>query len=164
MSRTNSFVVREIGPEDSQWLAGILIEHWSAVVIARCGQLIDASLLPGFVAEAGGEPIGLLTYRIDGDQCEVVTLNSLQEGSGVGSALLERAVQAARRNGCTRLWLITTNDNLDAIRFYSRRGMRLVAVHLNALDESRKLKPTIPRFGHYDLPIQDELEFEFILG
>lgn len=160
----SQFVVREITAEDVRWVTSFLVEHWSATVIASRGQLINAAKLPGFTAMSNGEPIGLLTYRIDSDQCEVVTLNSLREGIGVGATLLECAVQAARKNGCRRLWLITTNDNLDAIRFYFKRGMRLVAVHLDALDDSRRLKPSIPLRGNHDLPLQDELEFETILG
>lgn len=145
------------------WLTRILVENWDATTVASRGQRIDASVLPGFVAITNGRRIGLITYRICNDQCEIVTLNSNQGGIGIGTALLESVVQIARKCGCRRLWLITTNDNLDAIRFYSRRGMRLVAVHLDAIVESRKLKPSIPQRGSFGIPLQDELEFELIL-
>jgi ribosomal protein S18 acetylase RimI-like enzyme len=91
----------------------------------------------------------------------VVTLHAAQKVRGLGSALLEAAREKARELGCCRLWLITTNDNDPAIEFYERRGMALVAVHENALEESRRLKPEIPLTGLEGRPIRDELEFEY---
>jgi hypothetical protein len=60
------------------------------------------------------------------------------------------------------VWLVTTNDNLDALRFYQRRGLRLVAVHAGAVDEARRLKPEIARVGEYGIPIRDEIELELV--
>jgi hypothetical protein len=68
------------------------------------------------------------------------------------------------RRGRGRLWLITSNDNLNAIRFYQRRGMRLTAVHRGAIDEARQIKPSIPLIGEHGIPIHDELELELRLG
>jgi ribosomal protein S18 acetylase RimI-like enzyme len=66
--------------------------------------------------------------------------------------------------GCRRLWLITTNDNTPAIRFYQRQGMRVVAVHHNAIVDARRIKPEIPEFGVDGQPICDEIEFEIDLA
>ncbi|HEX6140904.1 MAG TPA: 2-oxo-4-hydroxy-4-carboxy-5-ureidoimidazoline decarboxylase, partial [Candidatus Limnocylindria bacterium] len=64
-------------------------------------------------------------------------------------------------SGHHRLWLVTTNDNLDALHFYLRRGMRVAAVHAGAVDRDRALKPEIPRFnGSNGLPIRDLVELE----
>jgi ribosomal protein S18 acetylase RimI-like enzyme len=83
----------------------------------------------------------------------------------VGSALIAEVEQIARRAGCTRLWLITTNDNVDALRFYQRRGFRLAALRPGAVDDSRtRLKPEIPDVGDHDIPIRDELELEQEIG
>jgi Acetyltransferase (GNAT) family len=68
-----------------------------------------------------------------------------------------------REAGCRRVWLITTNDNLRALRFYQRRGFRLVAVHPDALARSRELKPSIPEIGLDGIPLRDELELELLL-
>ena len=119
--------------------------------------------LPGFAAFDGGRPVGLATYAIEGASCECVTLDSLAEGAGVGTALLAAVEKTARTVGCGRLWLITTNDNLSALRFYQKRGFRLVAVHREALAESRKLKPSIPPVGREGIPLRDELELELPL-
>ena len=61
-------------------------------------------------------------------------------------------------------WLITTNDNLDALRFYQRRGFRITAIHAGAVDDSRaRLKPEIPEAGDHGIPLRDELELELTL-
>jgi hypothetical protein len=50
---------------------------------------------------------------------------------------------------------------VDALRFYQRRGFRLVALHPGAVDDSRRrLKPEIPELGEYGIPIRDELVLE----
>jgi len=119
--------------------------------------------LPGFIAEVDNRPVGLLTYHVEDDQCEVVSLNSLREGMWIGSSLLDAAKEAAQAAGCRRMWLITTNDNLAALGFYQKRGWRLVAIHRDALEESRRLKPEIPAVGIDGIPVRDEIELEMLL-
>jgi len=124
----------------------------------------QADDLPGFIAMFRGEPSALLTYCAMNDELEVVSLHAAIPGRGLGSRLLAAARDRARDLRCRRLWLITTNDNEPAITFYSRWGMHLVAVHRGAIVESRKLKPEISRFGLGGRPIEDEIEFELLLG
>ena len=116
--------------------------------------------LPGFIALEGGERVGLATYKIDGALCELVTLDALFQWSGVGSALLEHVEAAARAAGCSRVWLITTNDNLDALRFFQRRGYRITAVRVDGMEAIRTLKPGVPEIGRYGIPVNDEIELE----
>jgi hypothetical protein len=60
--------------------------------------------------------------------------------------------------------VITTNDNVDALRFYQRRGFRLAALHQGAVDDSRaRLKPEIPEIGEHRIPLRDELDLELEL-
>jgi GNAT superfamily N-acetyltransferase len=122
-----------------------------------------AAELPGFIATHYSKPVGLVTYRIDGNECEIVTMNSLLEGIGIGSALIAAVKNVAAEAGCKRLWLITTNDNTAALRFWQKRGFLLVAVHRNALEQSRRLKPEIPLIGNDGIPLRDEIELELIL-
>ena len=82
--------------------------------------------------------------------------------AGIGSRLLERVIGAARDAGCSRLWLTTTNDNLDALRFYQRRGFQLCALRTGVVGDTRRLKP-LPATGAYDIPIRDELDLELPL-
>jgi ribosomal protein S18 acetylase RimI-like enzyme len=119
--------------------------------------------LPGFVAEVAGERVGLLTYAVRGDECEVVTIRSLHEGEGIGRALLDAARAAAIAAGCRRLWLITTNNNTRALRVYQRWGMDIAALHRNAVAEARRLKPSIPARDAEGIPIAHELELELRL-
>ena len=154
--------VRALGEADREWATGKLRELWGEGVVSR-GRLLDATVLPGFVAEGEGEPAGLLTYRVDGGDCEVVTINAFPRGAGAGTALMEAVAVAARDAGCRRVWLITTNDNLRALRFYQRRGFRLAALHRDALARSRELKPSIPEVGLDGIPLRDELELELTL-
>jgi ribosomal protein S18 acetylase RimI-like enzyme len=154
--------VRPLGEGDREWVRETLRELWGETVVSR-GAVHDPTALPGFVAEEGGERVGLLTYRVDGADCEVVTIDAFPEGAGAGTALLDAAARAAREAGCGRVWLITTNDNLRALRFYQRRGFRLVAIHPDALERSRELKPSIPEIGLDGIPLRDELELELRL-
>lgn len=119
---------------------------------------------PGLVARLDGERVGLLTYNVDAQGLEVVSLDSLREGVGVGHALLDAAEAEARRQGCRRFWLVTTNDNLRALGIYQRRGMRLVALRAGAMDEARRtLKPELAEIGNDGIPLRDELELELLL-
>lgn len=155
--------LRTVYEDDRPWVARVLKERWHSTQIVTHGQIHQAERLPGFVAEVHDERVGLVTYRIDGRECQVVTLNSLRAGIGVGSTLLGAAREAARVADCRRIWLVTTNDNLAALRFYQRRGWRLAAIHRDALDTSRRLKPEIPRIGLDGIPLRDEIELEILL-
>jgi len=119
--------------------------------------------LEGFAAVADEKVVGLVTFRVERDECEVVTLNSLSEGTGTGSSLLNAVRDTAIKARCRRLWLITTNDNLSALRFYQKWGLRITAIYPNALERSRMLKPEIPLLGKEGIPIRDEIELEMIL-
>jgi len=108
--------------------------------------------------------MGVITYHIDGTDCEIVTLDSLVNHLGLGTNLVHKVIEKANKKGCRRVWLITTNDNTHAIRFYQKRGFTWKAFHKNAIIESRKLKPEIPELGNDGIPVLHEIEFEYILG
>jgi len=156
--------VRELRADDRDWVIGLLTKRWGSARIVTRGRLHHADKLPGFIVESEGQLAGLVTYRIDGADCEIISLDSLVERQGVGSKLLSRVREAAVDGGCKQLWLITTNDNIPAQRFYQNRGFRLVAVHRNAIDHARKLKPEIPNIGQNGIPIRDEIELEMLLS
>lgn len=119
--------------------------------------------LPGFAAFDGAACVGLVTYELDGQACELVTIDALREGAGIGTQLLRAVVGAARASGCSRVQLLTTNNNLRALAFYQKRGFRLVGLVVGAIDEQRKLKPAIPALDGAGLPIRDELHLELQL-
>jgi GNAT superfamily N-acetyltransferase len=154
------FAVRPLTDSDRGKAGRIIEERWGAPVVAIHDTLCRPAELPGFLAKAGEHIQGILTYRIEGNACEIVSLDALLPRAGIGTALVEAAARAARSAKCRRLWLVTTNDNLDALRFYLRRGFRLLAVHPGATDRARLLKPSIPEVGEFGIPIHDELELE----
>lgn len=104
--------------------------------------------------------MGLLTYTVDADACEIVTIDAIVQRRGVGSRLIGAVGEVARAAGCTRLWLITTNDNVQAQSFYRANGFAVVAVHEGAVAVSRERKPSIPLVNEAGVPIQDEIEME----
>ena len=150
--------VRDATSHDRAWLAGVLAQRWGSTLIARRGTLVDAGELPGLVAEIDGEAVGLATYEEAGGMIEIVTLDALGGPRGVGTALVEALVARAGERHCSRVWLVTTNDNLQALRFYQRRGFRLACLHAGAVDRARALKPGIPVVGSGGLEIHDEIE------
>jgi ribosomal protein S18 acetylase RimI-like enzyme len=152
--------VRRVEPADQAWVRGFLNEQFGSTRVVSRGVLHLADELPGFIACYEGSPAGLLTYHVEADELEVVTLHTARSGVGLGSRLLETARAEARVLGCRRMWLVTTNDNIPAARFYERRGFSLVAVHRDAVTEARRIKPEIPQRGVGGTPIRDEIEFE----
>ncbi|MEY2476522.1 MAG: hypothetical protein QOG87_1837 [Actinomycetota bacterium] len=148
---------------DGAWLDTHLDEVWGGPFQARRGELFDARELPGLVAERDGELVGVLCYRDGGDRSwELALISAVLGRSGVGSTLVAALVD--RVGGSSRIWVVTTNDNVDALRFYQRRGFRLQVVRPGAVDDARRsLKPEIPRVGHYGIPLRDELELELLL-
>ncbi|MDX1664381.1 MAG: TIGR03618 family F420-dependent PPOX class oxidoreductase [Candidatus Promineifilaceae bacterium] len=162
---TARFRLRPLGPQDEEWVMQYVAYHWGDEQVVAHGQVYLPHTLPGFVAEGAsdqeggsGEPLGLVTYRVEGDACEIVTLNSDLPGQGIGSALVRAVKEEARDRGCQRLWLVTTNDNLDALRFYQKEGFQTVAVHQDAVTRARQLKPAIPLVGEDGIPLRDEIE------
>ncbi len=152
--------VRGLEPGDRDWKLTTLRAAWGSTVIARLGELVDAAELPGFVALHQHERRGLATYADRSDGIEIVTIQSLAEGVGIGRALMDRLRRLADDSGADRLWLTTTNDNERAIGFYQRWGMDLVRLVHDGAARSRRVKPSIPLVGHDGVPIRHELEFE----
>ncbi|MGQ0572234.1 MAG: GNAT family N-acetyltransferase, partial [Armatimonadota bacterium] len=112
------FHVRQVGPDDRGWVAQFITNRWGADRMVAHGAVYRPAELPGFVALEERERVGLLTYQVEGPACEIVSLDSTRPSRGVGSALIEAIKEAARRSRCSRVWLVTTNDNLNALRFY----------------------------------------------
>ncbi|MGV9309282.1 MULTISPECIES: GNAT family N-acetyltransferase [unclassified Nonomuraea] len=151
------FEIRPIGPADREVVLRVLTDSWGGPIVVGHGEAMDAGSLPGLLAHLDGALAGLVTYAVRGREWEVVTLDAVIPGRGAATALLDALRQAARAAGATRLWLVTTNDNTHALRFYQRRGFDLVALHRNAVERARALKPSIPAVSD-GIPIAHELE------
>jgi N-acetylglutamate synthase-like GNAT family acetyltransferase len=156
----DAITVRDATPAD-QTASRAFLEEVATRRVARRGELLDAAAQPALVAERAGRLVGVLTYVIGEADVEVLTLHATEAWHGIGTALLAAVEARARALGRTTIWLITTNDNVDAIRFYQKRGFRLAEADLGAVDRARtSLKPEIPVHGAYGIPIRDELRFE----
>jgi len=158
-----SFEIRDLTAEDKSWVQRVLRQYWASTEQVTKGHLFHADELPGIVAVRDGAEVGLLTYHIEGDACEIVTHNSMAGHGGIGSCLLTGVRNKARKMGCTKLWLVTTNDNTPAMRFYQRRDFDIVAFHRDAVTDGRKLKSSIPDVGIDGIPIRHEIEMEYVL-
>ena len=153
--------IRPITPQDREWVADVIGTAFGSVRLMSNDHLIDdASLLDGYAAEVDGRAIGCaLLNEVDGDT-ELVALVSTYRGAGVGSALLEAVVERGRRDGWKRLWLVTSNDNTEAIRMYQRAGWDWTEFRRDAITRARTIKPEIPDTGNHGIPIRHEIHFE----
>lgn len=155
--------LRRLTQDDLRRLRQFWIDHWGGEEMITRGNVYRPEQLEGFVVEDGDEWVGLLTFFIKDDESEVTSFNSLRERQGIGSMLLDQAIEEARARGCKRLFLITTNDNLHALGFYQKRGFEMVTVYRGAVNKSRKRKPGIPLVGMNGIPLRDEIELEILL-
>lgn len=152
-------IIRPTEEKDHADVHQLLTERWTAPEIMLDDDMVDASRLPGFVAYDGDELVGLVTLIKRDGEWEILTLDSINRWGGVGSQLLDAVSTEARQLNVPRLTVRTSNDNLDAFRFYQRRGFRLEKIGQGVIDRERELKPGIPLRGDYGIEIHDEVLF-----
>ena len=140
-----------------------IAQQWFTTKMIIRGKEIDMTAVEGIFALEDEKIIGLITYIIYEDILEITSLDSLCENKGIGTDLLINVINIAKKNNCKKIVLITTNDNIEAIRFYQKRGFDMICLYRNALDISRKLKPEIPLIGENNIPLKHEIEFEMLL-
>ncbi|MGD0862180.1 MAG: GNAT family N-acetyltransferase [Candidatus Limnocylindrales bacterium] len=153
--------IRSIRLEERGELDRVIVKNWGSPYVVSRGSLHRVSELPCLLATDGDRWLGVAVYRHAAGACELVLLEAFERGHGTGTALLNAGMEQARAAGARRLWLVTTNDNVDALRFYQGRGLRLVRLWPDAVTQARKLlKPEIPLRGNHGIPIRDELELD----
>lgn len=148
-----------ISSENRHLINDFLSTHWFSTDIVVRGELVDMTRIDGFAMIEKEDIIGLITYRIIDKECEIMSLDSLKEKQGIGSSLIQKIKEVAINQQCTKLKLITTNDNIDAFYFYQRRGFDMVALYYDSIKVSRILKPSIPALGNHNIPLRHEIEF-----
>jgi DNA-3-methyladenine glycosylase I len=159
-----SIGIRPISAEDHDEIVDFLTYHWGSPEIVSLNQVLNASELDGYLAPTpAGDLNGLVTLHTDHRGTEIVTMNSIHRGRGIGTNLMSCAEIYAREAGSKRLWLVTTNDNVEAMSFYMSRSFRMVKVHQGSVDRARLLKSNIPDIGHRGIEIHDQVEFELVL-
>ncbi len=138
-----------------------IVRQWGDDFILSRGRKIYPFLGRGFIAENDkGEAVGVATYEINGGECELTLIEVIEKRSGAGSMLVDYVMKAAKFAGCKRLWLVTTNNNLDAMKFYEKLGFVQKAVYPGAITEARVIKPSIPLTDKDGVEIKDEVEYE----
>ncbi len=153
--------IRLTDSHDSKWIKELFRKRWGGEFIITRGIIHRPEDLTGFLAEVGGEKVGLVTLKISNQDLEIVSLDSLREKQGIATRLVEKIKELAKEHNLTRVFTITSNDNLDALRFWQKRNFRLVRIYKDAFEITRKLKPQVPRIGNFGIPLRDELELEY---
>lgn len=158
----NIFTVEDV-PKDK--IIKFFKLHWGSTEMVISSGIYDCSVLDGFaVLNEEDKIIGLITYIIKDMECEIISLDSTEEGKGIGTTLVQEVEYFAKKKNCKIIKLITTNDNLLALKFYQKRGFIMSRIIHNAVMEARKIKPGIPFIGYEGIPIRDEIEMEKVLN
>ena len=152
------------GASDRKWIEESIEFWWGSTQLVAHDTVFHLEDLSAMLAVNDGRRVGLATYNLEGRSCEIITLNSVMPGHGIGRALIDAMTAEAMRAGCERLWLITTNENLRAQRFYRNRDFVHVRTNVGAVTRARRLKPEIALTGEDGTPIEDELVFEMKLA
>ena len=135
-----------------------IIKRWGSDILVSRGKAYKAENLQGILVYDNGKIIGLGLYYIKND-CEIVLLETFIQNKGIGTKIIEKIKEIAKIKNCNRIWLITTNENTKALRFYQRRGFHISNIYINAVEESRKINPEIPKTED-GIEIRDEIELE----
>lgn len=154
---------QEITEKNQEEALSFIAAQWGGLTMILRGQVIDMTKAKGVCAYLDGALVGLATYQIEHEALELTSLDSLAENRGIGTGLIQRIISIAKKAGCICVQLITTNDNMNALLFYQKRGFDMVRINRNALDLSRKLKPSIPIIGENGIPLRHEIEMELLL-
>ncbi len=158
MLKTRSYI-----SHDAQWLEELMNKDWGGLPLVIRGEKYYPPQLDGIIAENEKGVAGFLFFDIRGKDCEIIVFEVFDKFKGTGTILLDKLKDIAKERHCSRIYLMTTNDNLDALRFYQKRGLHICGVHVDSVKISRKIKPTIGMVGDYDIPVRDEIDLEFIL-
>lgn len=75
--------------------------------------------LLGFIAEEETRNIGLITYIFNQKICQIISINSLTPGQGIGKMLLEKVEEEAKEKDCEK---IITNSNETTNTFFLKNG------------------------------------------
>lgn len=154
---------KRIDGQNRNLINSFIEQYWYTTTMIIRGKVIDMTKTEGFYFNEGDNIIGLITYIVYDNVLEITSLDSLQENQGIGSKLVEAVMHEAKKRQCQKIVLITTNDNINAIKFWQKRGFDMAHLFRNALDISRRLKPEIPKIGENSIPLRHEIEFELTI-
>lgn len=154
---------KRISTSDRTLVDEFIRQQWYTTTMMIRGKEVDMTQTEGFYVKEQEDIIGLITYLVSDDVLEVTSLNSLRENQGIGSKLVDAVIREAKDRKLKKILVVTTNDNINAIKFYQKRGFDMARLYHNALDISRKIKPEIPLIGDHSIPLRHEIEFELLI-
>lgn len=159
INQHNDIVFEKIHKDNRNTVNEFILKNWFSTTMAVRGRIVDMTKLDGIMASENNKIIGLITYEIVDDELEIMSLDSIYEKHGIGTKLINNVLNIAKGSNCTKIKLITTNDNINAIKFYQKRGFNISVIYKDAVAKARELKKEIPLIGDNDIPIRDEIEF-----
>jgi len=159
--------LRPLTPADNAAAVALLDATMAGRHQSRLGEMHDVLALDSLGAWDGPQLVALATWSppdtTGRSELAALAVTDDRQGQGIGALLVDAVAMAALQAGATTQWLVTTNDNLDALRLYQRHGYHLAQLRPGAITEARRRKPTIPAIGDYGIPLRDELVLERLL-
>jgi GNAT superfamily N-acetyltransferase len=156
--------LRPLAPADEAAAEALLDATIAGRHQSRLDETHDVLALDSLGAWDGDRLVALATWSppdaTGRSELAALAVAEDRQGQGLGALLVDAVAMAALQAGATTQWLVTTNDNLDALRLYQRHAYHLVQLHPGAVDAARLQKPAIPPVGDYGIPIHDELVLE----
>ncbi len=156
-------IFRETDSSDSEIIKELMKKHWGGEPLVIRGKKYFPSSLDGIMVLKNQQVIGFLFYEVQNKICEIIVFEVFDKFNGIGTKILDQLKEMARSKNCEKVYVMTTNDSLDALRFYQRRGFHICGIHIDSVKVSRKIKPSISEAGEYGIPLRDEIDLEFKL-
>lgn len=135
--------------------------NWGSTSIVYSGMVYDLNTLKGIALKNNDIIVSILFYQVINKELNIILLESFVKRKGFGRIILQKIKEISKGNKYKRIIVTTTNDNIDAIKFYQLNEFDIIEVKFNAVDLSRKIKPEIPSVGNYGIKIKHELIFGF---
>jgi|GEM_PF-1667667 len=152
--------IKPISDTDRIWLPVWISQRWRTETLVFRGEKNSPAELPGFVAFMHKMPVGVITYRIKDEACQIISLDTVVHGKGIGISLLEKVLELMQEQKTHKIRMLTTNDNVKRMEFLENAGFKKVKVYEDEVVKySRKVKPEIQPYGYEHIPIKDEIEF-----
>lgn len=158
------FKIRSSDTSDISWIESA-VRGWGSSFVVSKGRKSYPQNSPCLIAEgADGSKAALLSYEPrPKNEAEITFLESFETGKGAAGQLVKEAVKLLKKKNIKRVFVVSTNNNYDAFKFYQYQGFRPVRVYPDAMKAARRLKPSIPKMCSNGLPINDEIEYELLL-
>lgn len=149
------FDVRAAAPDDTHDIEDICDRAWGETDIDVFGKTFDVLSGINLIAESDGDFAGLLSLAVDGGEMVVVLLSVYPrfQGQGVGSALLNLAVDVARDRRLPAVRVAVSNDDIPGLDFYQRQGFVIYEAAVGLLADALGAAAS----GFSGIPVRDEI-------